>query len=430
MRKFTLIVTFLVVFASISFSIMAQTLPVTDLSVSQSQSINPVRAGTSFAYTITVSNLGPNAVNSVQLVDTLPSALLHQSNSAGCVQAPQGTLTCNLGFMAAGESRTVNINVFAAADLVHEAGAPLVLLNRVAVTGTGINELNISNNTANLQTELIASADLSVVSMEIVDAPTEMLAGEPVEITIRSVINNAGISVPMDAAFISTASANNEALIEPASYERDELSLDWDEMRSIENVYTVTCYDSSSSFTFTSAVAPLHSNDVDTNLDNNSASVVFTVDCELSVVIDIRPDNEQNTINLRSNGEIQVAIISNPSTGFDATTLDPSTIFLAGAPVSRTGNGSYKTQERDVDGDGMDDLVVHIRTEDMMLSPGDTSATLVGTTEDGLTISATDDVRIVGNDDDDGDSGRGNGNSNGNSNGNGNGRGNGGSGGS
>jgi len=49
----------------------------------------------------------------------------------------------------------------------------------------------------------------------------------------------------------------------------------------------------------------------------------------------------------------------------------------------------------DVDGDGLDDLVVHVSTSALTLTSSDTTATLEGSTTDGQRIEGSDSVRIV-----------------------------------
>lgn len=85
------------------------------------------------------------------------------------------------------------------------------------------------------------------------------------------------------------------------------------------------------------------------------------------IEIDIKPDSENNVINLGSNGLIPVAILS--EAGFDATALDPNSITLAGAGVAVRGKGDkYLASEKDVNSDGLVDLEVKIETEN--LDPG------------------------------------------------------------
>jgi hypothetical protein len=58
----------------------------------------------------------------------------------------------------------------------------------------------------------------------------------------------------------------------------------------------------------------------------------------IDVVIDIKPDNADNTVNLGSLGVIPVGILS--TADFDATQVDPWTVELAGAGVAVRGKGS------------------------------------------------------------------------------------------
>jgi thermitase len=113
----------------------------------------------------------------------------------------------------------------------------------------------------------------------------------------------------------------------------------------------------------------------------------------LPVAIDIRPGSPQNTVNLGSNGNVQVAILSAP--GFDATTVDPLSVRLSSAAVHLRGNGTPQTNTRDVNGDGVTDLVVHVDTEGLQLSDIDIQAILTGRAVDGRYIEGTDMVRIV-----------------------------------
>ena len=127
----------------------------------------------------------------------------------------------------------------------------------------------------------------------------------------------------------------------------------------------------------------------------------------LSAAIDIKPDSRRNTINLNSRGAVPVAILSSPT--FDARTVDPLTVTLAGAKVKLKPNGKPKTSVEDVNDDGRKDLVVHVITQQLQLQVGDTSAELEGTTFSGIPIIGSDKVRVVrkkGDDDDDHDDSR------------------------
>ena len=111
------------------------------------------------------------------------------------------------------------------------------------------------------------------------------------------------------------------------------------------------------------------------------------------VTIDIKPGSDPNSINLGSKGAIPVAILSSPD--FDATTVDPSTVNLADATVKVKGKGTVMAAAEDVNGDGLMDLVVHVETEVLVLTEGDTEAILVGSTFDGTQIEGVDLIQVV-----------------------------------
>lgn len=117
------------------------------------------------------------------------------------------------------------------------------------------------------------------------------------------------------------------------------------------------------------------------------------------VGIDIKPGSFPNSINLGNSGTVAVAIFSRPSVGpapgFDATTIDPSTVTLAGAAVKLKGKGTPMASQEDVNGDGLLDLVVHVETEALQVSEGDIVAILEGRTFSGTPVMGADSVRIV-----------------------------------
>lgn len=112
------------------------------------------------------------------------------------------------------------------------------------------------------------------------------------------------------------------------------------------------------------------------------------------IQIDIKPGSYPNSINLGSKGVVPVAILS--SADFDATTVDPDTVVLAGAGVAVRGKGNKSlAHEEDVNGDGLMDLVCQVETEN--LDPGlqTGSAILNGETYDGILFEGSDEIIIV-----------------------------------
>jgi hypothetical protein len=113
------------------------------------------------------------------------------------------------------------------------------------------------------------------------------------------------------------------------------------------------------------------------------------------VEIDIKPGSYPNSMNLGSHGVIPVAILTTDF--FDATTVDPGSVMLEGLGVALRGKSDkLLASEEDVDGDGDNDLIVKINTEN--LEPGiwqDGPVLLTGSTYDGQDIVGTDDIIVV-----------------------------------
>jgi hypothetical protein len=122
-------------------------------------------------------------------------------------------------------------------------------------------------------------------------------------------------------------------------------------------------------------------------------AVQVNVSTITAVNIDVKPGTFPNSINIGSNGTVAVAIFSTPS--FDARTVDPLSVTLAGASVELRGKGTPMASFEDVDGDGLLDLVVHVSTEALELSDGDTEVVLEGKTFGGMSIQGTDSVRVI-----------------------------------
>jgi hypothetical protein len=124
------------------------------------------------------------------------------------------------------------------------------------------------------------------------------------------------------------------------------------------------------------------------------ATADFVVTELVPVSIDIRPGTFPNAINLGSNGKVPVAILSTPA--FNANTVDPLSVTLAGSAVALKGNGTPMASSEDVNSDGLADLVVHILVNALQLTNADTEAVLEGFTLDrARRIRGTDTIRVV-----------------------------------
>jgi uncharacterized repeat protein (TIGR01451 family) len=106
----------LAVAALLPASAFAQT---ADLSVAKSDSADPVIVGSEFAYTLNVSNAGPDGATGVEVIDTLPNEVdfVAATPSQGtCDLQGSKRVVCALGSLASGGSATVEIRVRAARD--------------------------------------------------------------------------------------------------------------------------------------------------------------------------------------------------------------------------------------------------------------------------------------------------------------------------
>ena len=115
------------------------------------------------------------------------------------------------------------------------------------------------------------------------------------------------------------------------------------------------------------------------------AETIF--DLSLHVNIDIKPGSDQNIINSRSKGVIPVAILTTES--FDATTVDPDTVAFGPDGAEMVHPPAHVV---DVNGDGNLDLLLHFRTQETGIQCGNTEASLLGETYDGVPIEGTDSI--------------------------------------
>lgn len=115
----------------------------------------------------------------------------------------------------------------------------------------------------------------------------------------------------------------------------------------------------------------------------------------LAAQVDVKPGGNPNTINLKSKGVVPVAVLSGE--GFDATEIDPETVTLAGAGVAVKGkHGKLMAHIEDVDGNGLDDLVLQFPVPS--LDPAelqDGVAVVRGSTYGGEAFEGSDEVVLV-----------------------------------
>jgi hypothetical protein len=111
---------------------------------------------------------------------------------------------------------------------------------------------------------------------------------------------------------------------------------------------------------------------------------------ELPVTIDIKPGNSSNIINPRSRGGIWVAVLSDSE-------FDPSSqINVPTVEFGPDGARAIRQKVKDVNKDGIGDLLLRFKMPETGIACGDTEAVLIGETFDGQSITGTDSVKTVG----------------------------------
>jgi hypothetical protein len=110
----------------------------------------------------------------------------------------------------------------------------------------------------------------------------------------------------------------------------------------------------------------------------------------IPLLVDIKPDDSKNAVNLLSNGKLPVAVLS--TAAFKANQLDASSVRfgrtgMEAAPVS--------TSLQDVNGDGKKDLLLHFNIQDTGLLGDDRQAVLTARTLAHRPASGRDTIQVI-----------------------------------
>jgi uncharacterized repeat protein (TIGR01451 family) len=100
-----------------------------DLTITKSDSPDPVEAGEPLTYTLQITNDGPSGASGVTVTDMLPPSVSYVSAtpSQGTCMEAAGTVTCDLGLVAVGANPTVTITVI--------PNVPGTIVNTASVEG-------------------------------------------------------------------------------------------------------------------------------------------------------------------------------------------------------------------------------------------------------------------------------------------------------
>lgn len=168
-------------------TVTATAAPGGDLALTKTASPDPVVAGESLVYTLTVTNDGPSTSRAVVVDDALPAGFTTDditSSQGGCTAFP-----CSVGDLAVGASATVTVNGSVDSDVLDLSP------NFASVTAT-TPDGNAANDTASADPQVTRSA--SVITTKTLTSGAPAIPGTRLEWTI-TVANNG----PSDALDVS-----------------------------------------------------------------------------------------------------------------------------------------------------------------------------------------------------------------------------------
>jgi uncharacterized repeat protein (TIGR01451 family) len=169
-----------------------------NLSVTKTDSPDPVQVGANLTYTMKVHNAGPNSASAVTLGDTLPAGLtlVSASTTQGSCTGTT-TINCTLGTVASGNGGDVTATIVATAG---PDAAPSV--TNTATVSSSTLDPTPGNNEATASTTVTPVADLRLSKT---DSPDPVPAGADLTYTVT--VHNVGPSPASDVIVSDTLPA-------------------------------------------------------------------------------------------------------------------------------------------------------------------------------------------------------------------------------
>ena len=257
----------------------------TDLRITKSDDSDPVVAGETLVYTLTVVNDGPSDASGVSVTDTLPAGVTFVSGTmdgdATAVTESGGTVTATVGDLANGATTTILITVTVDAD------ASAALSNTATVSNSPDTDPDATNNSTTEPTDVVREVDVQLTKTVTADA----VAGET--LTYTFVVANNG---PSDANGVSVTDTLDDNLtfqsFDPLtsgvtqSLAGDVLTFDVGTLASGDSVtFTIDVLVDPGFSGQLSNTGAATTTDTDTVPANDTSTVVVTVDRQTDLAI-------------------------------------------------------------------------------------------------------------------------------------------------
>ena len=250
-----------------------------DLSITKSDSVDPVTVGDNITYTVTVNNNGPETAENVVMTDNLPNdvSFVSANPSQGSCSQAGGLVACNLGNIVNGGSANVTIII---------TSTVTGTMTNTASVASGTIDPDNSNNSASEQTTVnFPTADLSVTKSDAVDPVT---VGDNVTYTVT--VSNNGPDTAENV--VLTDNLSNSVTFVSANPDQGNCSelnnvvtCDLGNINNGESVIATIVVNTNSAGSITNN-ASVTSNTDDINSNNNSTSeqtTVYTHEADLSI---------------------------------------------------------------------------------------------------------------------------------------------------
>ena len=311
---------------------MYEDLHKTDIAVTLSGIPDPVASGTGIAFAATVTNKGPNPADAAELTLTLPV----ETNRSGplppmCREPSPGLAICALGTLLAGSSKTINLQALTPADLVYNAGAPLVVTASASARDLVGTELDGADNNAVKTIKVVAVADLSMAALTIENPPIRMRTGENVVVNLRSELESDGPSSPMDTLLEFTGKADAGATVTPTELTTNQPALRLGASRTVNDHAILFCRTPGiHAFKFMHKLKPTRGPDTDPNLSNNTKLADLKVECvgRHEALINFQPGRLPNKVWLHTRESMLAILTTSAGEGGRLIALDAADIVL------------------------------------------------------------------------------------------------------